>query len=63
MGLADDFPKNLKGAVTILFIGGHLVDVIILDYVQDVRGYPMILEADNGEMYNWTNVISIKKRF
>jgi hypothetical protein len=56
----SDF-NNITGAWNVEFTNGKNVVVNVARNILDPYGHPVYLEAKSGTLYNWQNIISIKR--
>lgn len=55
----DDF----NGVYTIRFVGfPHLIEVDIDHSVRDIYGHPIYVVTKDETIYNWSNILMMKKK-
>lgn len=54
--------EEIKGFYDVEFISGIKRSINVIANILDAVGHPIYLKCESGRVYNWTNILSIKKR-
>lgn len=60
--MGNDFYSPIKPGVYHVRFTNNMVNTLHVDHVVvDANGHPILLVLDDGAMFNWGNIISIKE--
>ncbi len=54
--------EDIKGIHDVQFINGDLRIIDIKRNIVDIHGFPLYLEDTDRKLFNWQNIISIRKK-
>lgn len=55
------FDSKFEGPFDVEFMHGEIKTIDVAANIVDAHGHPIYLQSDTGRLYNWMNILSLKK--